>query len=114
MEQNRTFRKVYNNFHDQLNKHITHIRKSKNVFIFVDKTQNLYGATILVILFRDFVMFYQVFLSPQVKQCVIISNKHGVYELLHELPHDSEGIFKEINNLNSLIPAQESDVPKKL
>ena len=59
-------------------------------------------------------MFYQVFLSPQVKQCVIISNKHGVYELLHELPHDSEGIFKEINNLNSLIPAQESDVPKKL
>ena len=33
-------------------------------------------------------MFYQIFLSPQVKQSAIISNKHGVYELLHELPND--------------------------
>ena len=35
-------------------------------------------------------MFYQIFLSPQVKQSAIISNKHkqGVYELPHELPND--------------------------
>ena len=33
-------------------------------------------------------MFYQIFLSPQVKQIVIISNKHGIYELPHELPND--------------------------
>ena len=33
-------------------------------------------------------MFYQVFLSPQVKQSTIISNKHGIYELPHELPND--------------------------
>ena len=27
-------------------------------------------------------------LSPQVKRSVIISNKHGIYELPHELPSD--------------------------
>ena len=26
-------------------------------------------------------MFYQIFLSPQVKQCTIITYKHGIYEL---------------------------------
>ena len=26
--------------------------------------------------------------SPKVKRSVIISNKHGIYELLHELPND--------------------------
>ena len=40
-------------------------------------------------------MFHQIFLSPQVKRIMIISNKHGIYELPHELlnkiyPH---GIF---------------------
>ena len=30
-------------------------------------------------------MFYQIFLSPQVKRCVIIIYKHGLYGLLHEL-----------------------------
>ena len=33
-------------------------------------------------------MFYQIFLSPQVKQCAIITCKHGIYELPHELPND--------------------------
>ena len=33
-------------------------------------------------------MFDQIFLSPQVKQSVIISNEHGIYELPHELPND--------------------------
>ena len=33
-------------------------------------------------------MFYQIFLSPQVKRIMIIGNKHGIYELLHELPND--------------------------
>ena len=37
-----TFRKVYNNFHDQVNKEIKSIKKSNNVFIFTDKTRNLY------------------------------------------------------------------------
>ena len=38
-------------------------------------------------IFRLF-MFYQIFLSPQVKPCAIITYKHGIYELPHELPND--------------------------
>ena len=34
--------------------------------------------TIMVIIFRDFLMLYQVFLSPQVKLRAIISDKHGM------------------------------------
>ena len=33
-------------------------------------------------------MFYQIFLSPQVKWCAIITSKHGIYEFPHELPND--------------------------
>ena len=33
-------------------------------------------------------MFYQGFLSPQVKQCAIITYKHGIYVLPHKLPSD--------------------------
>ena len=33
-------------------------------------------------------MFYQIFLSAQVKQCGIITYKHDAYELLHELPRN--------------------------
>ena len=33
-------------------------------------------------------MLYQIFFSQQVKQSVIISDKHGIYELPHDLPND--------------------------
>ena len=33
-------------------------------------------------------MFYQVLLSSQVKRSAIISNKHDIYVLPHELPND--------------------------
>ena len=33
-------------------------------------------------------MFYQIFLSPQVKRRAIIRYKHAIYELAHELPKD--------------------------
>ena len=33
-------------------------------------------------------MFYQIFLLPQVKQWAIITCKHGMYELPHDLPND--------------------------
>ena len=33
-------------------------------------------------------MFYQVFLSPQVKRWAIITYKHGMYELPQQLPND--------------------------
>ena len=41
-----------------------------------------------VIIFQDFLMFQQIFLSPQVKRIMIISTKHVIYELPHELPND--------------------------
>ena len=34
-------------------------------------------------------MFFQIFLSPQVKRWAIIAYKYGTYELPHELPNDS-------------------------
>ena len=33
-------------------------------------------------------MFYQIFFLPQVKKIGIISNKHGICELPHELSND--------------------------
>ena len=33
-------------------------------------------------------MFYQIFLSPQVKRWAIVTYKHGIYELPNELPND--------------------------
>ena len=34
------------------------------------------------------IILYEILFSPQVKQSVIISNKHDIYELPHELPND--------------------------
>ena len=53
-------------------------------------------------------MFYQIFLSPQVKQSAIISNKHGMYELPHELPNNLQiykisGKNQNLSN-DSLVP----------
>ena len=52
-------------------------------------------STILVIIFWDILMFDKIFVS-QVKQIVIISNKHGIYELPHELPNDLK--FRTLGN----------------
>ena len=52
--------------------------------------KNSIGAcahTIIFIIFQDFLMVQQIFLSPQVKPSIIISNKHGIYDLLHKLPN---------------------------
>ena len=43
-------------------------------------------------------MFYQIFLSPQVKRRAIINSKHGIYEFPQEFPNDSRqphGIFAD-------------------
>ena len=37
------------------------------------------------ITFWDFLLLYQIFFSPKVKRYVIISNKHGIYELPNDL-----------------------------
>ena len=33
-------------------------------------------------------MFYQIFFLLQVKRCAIITYKHGIHELPHDLPND--------------------------
>ena len=33
-------------------------------------------------------MFYQIFLSPQLKRCLTITDKHGIYHLVHDLAND--------------------------
>ena len=56
-------------------------------------------------------MFRQIFPSPQVKRVVIISNKHGIYQLPHELPakelktYDLRklGIIRKISKLDRII-----------
>ena len=58
-------------------------------------------------MYSDFFMFYQIFLSPQVKRIVIVSNKYGIYELPHELPIDlrlreSEKDLEKLENLTKL------------
>ena len=42
-------------------------------------------------------MFYQIFLLPQVKRCPIITYKHGIYELSHEL-----GLRKDLRKLGNI------------
>ena len=53
-------------------------------------------------------MFYQIFLSPQVKRFVIIGNKYRIYELNHELPDGLRlrkfGNLKKIPKLHRIIP----------
>ena len=51
----------------------------------LDKTENsymTYQATITFIIFWDFSMFYQIFLSAQVKRCVLTTYKHGIRSCL--------------------------------
>ena len=42
----------------------------------------------MFIIFWDILIDEQNFLSLQVKRIMIISNKHGIYELPHKLPND--------------------------
>ena len=54
----------------------------------VELLANAAVATILVIIFWDILRIDKIFVSPQVKRLVIISNKHGTYKLPHELPNN--------------------------
>ena len=44
---------------------------------------NVIDNTTMHIIFGDFKIFNQIFLSPNTKKSVIIGNKHGIYELPH-------------------------------
>ena len=43
------------------------------------KKQNKILQAISFIIFLDFLMFYQIFVSPQMERCAIITYKHGIY-----------------------------------
>ena len=63
------------------------------------------------IIFWDFLILYQILFSPQVKRNVIISNKHGIYELPNELQNDlRHGIFAAGR---AFMPTQEKKKKKK-
>ena len=51
------------------------------------KVATIYGK-ILAIIFWEILMFDKILVLPKVKRTVIISNKHGIYELPHEFPND--------------------------
>ena len=52
-------------------------------------------------------MFYQIFPSPQVKRWAIITYKHGIYELPHELPNDLRlrklGNIRKVSKVHRMI-----------
>ena len=62
------------------------------------------GTAISCIIFWDFPMFYQIFLSPQVKRWAIITYKHGIYQLPHKLPNDLRklGNIRKVSKLHRI------------
>ena len=58
-------------------------------------------------IFRDFLLFYQIFLSPKGKRTIVISNKHGIYEFPRELQNDLRlrklGNTKKISIIHRII-----------
>ena len=66
-------------------------------------------------------MFYQIFLSPQVKQSTIISNEHGIYELPQELPNELKlrkdlrklGKIRKISKAHRIKPSAQSSLQNK-
>ena len=50
--------------------------------------------TIVFIIFLDFLVFYQIFLSSQVERCAINTYRHGLYEFPHGLPNDLRMILQ--------------------
>ena len=65
-------------------------------------------------------MFYQISFSPQVKRSANISNKHGIYELLHESPNDvgmrkyEENALTPQNDSAAAIPPTKMKISLKL
>ena len=61
-------------------------------------------------------MFDKISVSPQVKRIVILSNKHGIYELPHELPNDLRlkklGKIKNISKRHRIIACCSVLLPK--
>ena len=58
----------------------------KNVLTKIRKLEKtMIKSTISFIIFWDCLMFYQIFLLPQLKQWAIITYRHGIYELVNDV-----------------------------
>ena len=62
------------------------IHNSKEQFV-CSRSVLIMKLHLFCITFLDFLMFYQIFLSPQVNRWAIITCKHSIYELPHKLPN---------------------------
>ena len=62
-------------------------------------------------------MFFQIFL-PQVKRCVIITNKDGICELPHKLPNHLRlkklGNIRRVSKLHRMIGSLVPSLPAKM
>ena len=67
---------------------LTGNEKWKNLIFFSDFMITASNATIIFIIFWNFLIFYQICFSPQVNRSVIITWKWGIYEFSHELPNE--------------------------
>ena len=76
------------------------------------------ATRISFIIIWDFWMFYQIFFSPQVKGCAIITYKHGIYYLPHELPSYlrlrilRKGNIRKVSKLHRKIAYCTASLPK--
>ena len=63
-------------------------------------------------------MIYRIFLSPQAKRWVIITYKHGIYELPHELPNSLKlkvlGNIRKFSKTHEMIPQCAVPLPKNI
>ena len=57
-------------------------------------------CTSMLIRFWDFLMFYQTFLSPQVKRNAIISNKHDIFAFAPTLPFLEDTFCPPVSSWN--------------
>ena len=68
----------------------------------------------MVKIFWEFLVFDQIFLSPQVKQSVIISNKHAIYQLRKDIEIlKSKEISIKYHNFMQLWPHAQPSLQKE-
>ena len=58
--------------------------------VVINSSLNQAYATIMVIIFKEFLMFYQISLSPKLNRNVIISNKYGMQQVPPKLQTNSD------------------------
>ena len=60
-------------------------------------------------------MFYEIFVSPQVKRRVILTYKHGIYVLSHQILKDLSklGAIRKVSKPDSMTPQHPVPPPKR-